>query len=1558
MTLLPLTIDTTLLTFLANAAILIPMRNLLKTIRETGTRLGERSDHYTWAANLGDQRVVAKVVPRSARSPTLPRVHCTPRWSRFELLDAAQVSELELDPGVNWVLAIRPEITGRTLVEAFDSIDHVDVARQLVRGLRDLHETGVIHADIQPRNVIVDHNGRAHYIDVRLAHLTPGDAGFVAGSAPLMAPEIWAGESPTRASDRYALATLLAWFGGEYPLSASGLSQWALMHREGTPSLDHVGSIFDARVVSILTRMLARHPDERPPLQELLDALPHDDAQTPLVTSINPHQAVAELILEALETPGVAASCTCPEPDEVSIVVETIERTLEYRARTTVRVELHDASTPWTPVLALLEKLGDSSDFVPDGDQIRVFQGLTERLYTALERRPTTVVMPRFDEAPVDLRAWWNYLIERTRREARDISFLTSARTGDGTKLTPIPQKLWNSWRSNSLRAEIRSIPQKRWEQLVETRGTWITTLLPALDRELGIDSPAPSHEPRALDTSGLATIGSSFEADVEALLSQCAFGEAAARCQSLLSAVGDRSKLPSGVPSASRILELWVDAATRGARGVVETRELREALELHGSSDVRVAVARARFAQSLGEHDKVLECLHEVFERHKDLDDSASRERFAEIQALRGQSFFSSGKYEEAAAAAQVGLDRLGVLDDPLTRIHLALLESSPDALRGDRAALETLLELANESRSAPPLLLARAHSYRAIGLARRGELDESTDAYIRALEVVETAGLAAELPTFLLNVGTAYHKQGRLGLAREYYARGTRSAHATTRPSTRALLLANQANVDHALGRLEEARALVDSAFELAQKHKLTSIAANCRNLRGDLAHAEGDYTGALSTYQDLLQTWTLSDYQRTEAHLASAEALLQLDRPQDAQVNLDDARRLIEESGLSDLEHHQAMLRARLQWAQGGNLEKMAGVELFRRSLHAAQSAGNQKLVLRQSPYLVAQLEREGLDELLNEVSEIVQNSRTAIAMGLTRELRRDFFANLPHLNVRTTKPEPEETVESTVPGARPQLVDRFYRMLSLNEMILASDGLDELLPTALEIAMSLSHAERGFVLLRDTERSRIGQFSVSVSRDIDGESIAAPHLKVSLTIAEEAARTGRTVVTINAREDERFDSALSVVDLDLTSVLCVPVRDASGVLGALYLDHRFRPGVFGAEVPRMMEAFAHQVALAITNARRIEELEAERQRLADANAEVKQLLEERELMMRGLEDRVSELTEEVERRSAGSTLRDEFSHIAFTSESMERLLDQVQRVARGDIPVVVTGESGVGKELIAQAIHNSSPRRSGPFVALNCGAVSESLFESELFGHMKGSFTGATTDRKGLFLSASGGTLFLDEVGEMPLSMQVKLLRVLQEKQVRRVGSTRSEAVDVRIVAATHRELMTMVEEKTFREDLYYRLAAVTLDVPALRERREDIPIIAQTLLSNLSDGSLRLTPGAARLLTQARWRGNVRELENVLRAASVLGADGETIDEADLAPLIQLRTFDDSEPREPSAQRTKQGRRPKATRAEVVEALRRSNDDRTHAAEELGVSERTLYRYLRKWNLYD
>src|SRR5918994_321401 len=240
-----------------------------------------------------------------------------------------------------------------------------------------------------------------------------------------------------------------------------------------------------------------------------------------------------------------------------------------------------------------------------------------------------------------------------------------------------------------------------------------------------------------------------------------------------------------------------------------------------------------------------------------------------------------------------------------------------------------------------------------------------------------------------------------------------------------------------------------------------------------------------------------------------------------------------------------------------------------------------------------------------------------------------------------------------------------------------------------------------------------------------------------------------------------------------------------------------------------------------------------------------------------------------------------LEDWRAELITRSSSMEDLLAQARRVAASDASVCIFGASGTGKELLARAIHRASPRAQAPFVAVNCGAIPEGLLESELFGHKKGSFTGAVADRRGLFSAAQGGTLFLDEIGDMPLSLQVKLLRALEERKVRPVGSHESHDIDVRVIAATHRKLEERIATGEFREDLYYRLNVVKLYIPALAERREDIPLLANSFLSRLAEryrrGRLAFSPEAMQLLVSAPWPGNVRQLLNVIEKAVALAA---------------------------------------------------------------------------------
>jgi DNA-binding NtrC family response regulator len=308
----------------------------------------------------------------------------------------------------------------------------------------------------------------------------------------------------------------------------------------------------------------------------------------------------------------------------------------------------------------------------------------------------------------------------------------------------------------------------------------------------------------------------------------------------------------------------------------------------------------------------------------------------------------------------------------------------------------------------------------------------------------------------------------------------------------------------------------------------------------------------------------------------------------------------------------------------------------------------------------------------------------------------------------------------------------------------------------------------------------------------------------------------------------------------------------------------------------------------------------------------------------------------------------------------SPAMLELYKEIARVAPARSTVLIVGQSGTGKELVAQAIHRHSTRASGPFVPINCGALTETLLEAELFGHVKGSFTGATADRRGLWEEAKGGTLFLDEIGETSQAMQVKLLRALQEKEIRRIGATRNIKVDARVIAATNRDLEAEVEAGRFREDLFYRISFVTLKVPALRERRSDIPLLAEKFVRSASEnagrGPLRFQEETVKILMTYDWPGNVRELEAAVEYAA-LHSHGSEIAPEDLPVKLQSAELREGGARSPLA--ALYGDLPTLDELErryLLHVLKEVGGNRTRAAEVMGIDRRTLYRMAERFDI--
>jgi transcriptional regulator with GAF, ATPase, and Fis domain/tetratricopeptide (TPR) repeat protein len=516
-------------------------------------------------------------------------------------------------------------------------------------------------------------------------------------------------------------------------------------------------------------------------------------------------------------------------------------------------------------------------------------------------------------------------------------------------------------------------------------------------------------------------------------------------------------------------------------------------------------------------------------------------------------------------------------------------------------------------------------------------------------------------------------------------------------------------------------------------------------------------------------------------------------------------------------------------------------------------------------------------------------------------------------------------------------------RLRRFVRISRRINTETGGTRLLETILDTVLELTEGERGFILLRGAQ----GELTVKLARNISEETLHGESLAFSRSIASQVAQTGEPVVTVDAAGDARFAKAMSVSHLRLRSVIAVPLIVRGETLGTIYVDNRLRRGAFTDEDLQVLLDFAEQAAIAIENTRLVSELRRSERQVAALNEQLQSELQVRK-------EEISSMRVELHENREALALRYDYRNIVGRSPAMQDLFRLLDRVTDTDLPVVVLGESGTGKELVARAIAANGARKAKPFVSENCAAIAETLLESTLFGYVKGAFTGADRDTRGLLAVADGGTLFLDEVAEMSPALQGKLLRVLQDGEYRRVGGQRVEKANVRVIAATNRDLEKMVAEGKFRQDLYYRLAVVTIRLPPLRDRREDIPLLVERFLKAHERNGIckTIAPAALSRLCAHRWPGNVRELENEIGRAFAFSESSITV--ADLSPHL---ASDDGAgvPGDPDDLSLK----PRVERLEkflIREALGRFDGNQTKAARILGLSRFGLQKKLVRYNL--
>ncbi|MHC4952636.1 MAG: sigma-54-dependent Fis family transcriptional regulator [Planctomycetota bacterium] len=518
----------------------------------------------------------------------------------------------------------------------------------------------------------------------------------------------------------------------------------------------------------------------------------------------------------------------------------------------------------------------------------------------------------------------------------------------------------------------------------------------------------------------------------------------------------------------------------------------------------------------------------------------------------------------------------------------------------------------------------------------------------------------------------------------------------------------------------------------------------------------------------------------------------------------------------------------------------------------------------------------------------------------------------------------------------------LAARYKRMLAVAKSLTSERDLKKVLTVSVDAIVEFTNAERAFVWLGEHEGG-----SVAVARNLDKEYVRKPAGKVSRSIIRRAMEQKEVVLTDNASEDSDFLGSASIGEMKLRSVICTPLVLHGETIGAIYVDHRFSDAEFSEEDMALLEEFRDLAAIAIGNAELFEENEAQRKRLEELNERLSKEVAQQNAEVESYRQKLRSL-------KPRDKYRYDYSAIIGNSPAIREVFAILDRVIPTDFPVLIEGESGTGKELVASAIHTNGPRSSKPFLTENCGALPESLLESELFGHVRGSFTGADRTRDGLFQRAHGGTLFLDEIGEMSGAMQTKLLRALQEGEVRKVGSTTVEKVDVRIISATNRDLREAVAEGNFREDLFYRINVVGIRLPPLRERREDI----ETLLEHFLDETCReagserkkLSAASLKILTAHTWPGNVRELQNEIKRMVALADDV-------IGPEL-LESMKSGAAHAPTSGRGDLGGRAlrDLERQAIIETLKLTGGNKAETAKRLGISRRALYDKIEKYEL--
>nr|HEX4313478.1 sigma 54-interacting transcriptional regulator [Kofleriaceae bacterium] len=939
------------------------------------------------------------------------------------------------------------------------------------------------------------------------------------------------------------------------------------------------------------------------------------------------------------------------------------------------------------------------------------------------------------------------------------------------------------------------------------------------------------------------------------------------------------------------------------------------------GADPIEAELVAARAAQRAGDLDAAevaLAALHAAQPAHDGVAGAyarllVTRSRYADARAV--------------AAAPPAPLAGLRAEAAGLAAFYAGDLDDADRAF----AALELSATAAGDSAA-----IGRALSLRGMVAQQRGQLGLASERYRDAARRLGDVGEVHAAAVAELNLGTTLAERGRASEALPCLASAARVFADVGATTERVAADLNRGNALLAVGQLADARVAADAA--LAHAAGAPHLHAFALLVAGDARRRLGGADDAARCYRDALALAIARD----DAHaLVSAMTAL-------AEAGIDPAQLEPRRSHAAiaalcpspDDRDRWTLARARLHLVApttadaSGLPDGDAAVARACADVAARARAADRLERAFRAHALASRLADRARDAgLARGQAELARSAHAAIVAAAAPAFRA-AIAGDPDL---VALPAAPAAAAALPPSARAAAEGpHLRRLLALSRRLNTEADVSRILDEVLDTAIELTAAERGFLLLRQAD----GELHPVASRNFAAEDLAP---SLSRSIAERAAQSGEPVITVDAGVDERFGAAASVAALRLRSVLVVPLRQRGGVIGCIYVDHRLRGGAFDDTAAATLSELADLGAIAIENAR----LAADLRRTTSHNEALAQQLASE------LAERDAELVRTRAQLPDRDRLRHRFERIVGRAPVMVRMLELVERAAATALPVVIVGESGTGKELVARALHDHGARAAAPFVALNCSAVPEPLLESELFGHARGAFTGAERDRRGLFEVADGGTLFLDEIADTGAAMQSKLLRVLQDGVIRRVGDSKTRRVDVRVVVATQRPLAELAAAGTFRDDLRYRLEVIAIPVPPLRDRDGDLPLLVDALLAQLCAGRTppRLTRAALRALSQHRWPGNVRELENALARGVAMGGDG--IDLTDLPETI-AGAAGRPEPAKPGSDDLRLRPALAATeQAYIAAAMTRAKGNQTVAARLLGLSRFGLQKKLRR-----